>query len=351
MKSLDIIVGRISGFGGVENVIDDWFINLKNEFNIRLVLPIDTLNTDWLQNKKVYRNKIRFNKRIFIYSSGMLFTIKYLLTTDTEYLVIENYRIVLIASIIKKIFRKKYVIVSWMHQSLHIKKNMANCLKYADYHFAIASGIKDQLIEVGVDRRKIFLIYNPVEKVKQKIKFERNKLKLVYIGRAMLDGQKNLRELLGALAKLNENFTLTMYGVSSDDIEIVKYIEKLNLGDRIILRGWVRNPWREISSATCLVLTSKYEGFGLVLLESIARGLPVLSSDVRVGSNDIVKNGVNGYLYESGNITELLTKLQLISDNGEIFNSSIIKNSIERFYVENYYQYLKSVFDKLNKNG
>lgn len=344
VKSIDVVVGRISGFGGVENVISDWFKKIGDEFDLRLVLPIDTGNDSWLNGKKVYRNNIQTKNKLLVFILGFLFTLKYLIKANTDYIVIENYRIVLIASIIKKVLKKKYIVISWMHQSLHIKKNMASCLKYADYHFAIASGIKEQLIQVGVKEKSIFLIYNPVERASLKVNLESDQLKLVYIGRPMLDGQKNQRELFDALSQLKDDFTLTMYGVSEDDKEILDYIRLKKLKEKVILKGWVEDPWSDIESATCLVLTSKYEGLCLVLLESIARGLPVISSNVRVGSSDIVKNGVNGYLYVSGNLEEFRQKLRFVGmENKLIFNRDI-SESINDFYEENYYKNLIRIF-------
>lgn len=348
MKSIDIVVGRISGFGGVENVISDWFINLRDEFNLKLVLPIDTSNDKWLLGKKYIRNKINSKNKLFIFFNGLLFTLRYLIYTDANILVIENYRIVLIASFIKKFFRKNYVVVSWMHQSLNIKKNMVAYLRYADYHLAIASGIKKQLLEGGVKREKVYLIYNPIKRKSESMTRNKNdELNLVYVGRPLLDGQKNLRELFDTLAQLDEEFCLSLYGVSEKDSEIVNYIKKLKLSNSIKLKGWQENPWKNINNSTCLVLTSKYEGLCLVLLESISRGLPVVASDVDVGNKDIVIDGANGYLYESGNLGDLQSKLKLVKNNNDLNNVKKVKETINCFYEENYYKNLAQLLNIL----
>lgn len=52
---IDIVVGRISGFGGVERVIEEWFqeFNYDDQIKLRLVLPIGTENLNWLKEKNI----------------------------------------------------------------------------------------------------------------------------------------------------------------------------------------------------------------------------------------------------------------------------------------------------------
>ena len=54
-----------------------------------------------------------------------------------------------------------------------------------------------------------------------------------------------------------------------------------------------------------ILLTSLYEGFALVIQESIANGTPVISYDIKYGPRDMIQDGVNGYLVEDGNIDQL----------------------------------------------
>jgi poly(glycerol-phosphate) alpha-glucosyltransferase len=63
------------------------------------------------------------------------------------------------------------------------------------------------------------------------------------------------------------------------------------------------------------VLTSRYEGFGLVVLESIAHGCPVVAYDVKYGPADIIRDGINGLLVEAGNIDALAAAIiQVLTD-------------------------------------
>ena len=66
------------------------------------------------------------------------------------------------------------------------------------------------------------------------------------------------------------------------------------------------------------VLTSRYEGFGLVLIESMINGVPCISFDCPYGPSDIIQDGENGYLVENGNIQELADRICYLIENEEV---------------------------------
>lgn len=62
-------------------------------------------------------------------------------------------------------------------------------------------------------------------------------------------------------------------------------------------------------------MTSRAEGFGMVLIEAMSCGLPVISFDFSCGPKEIIKNGVNGVLVEDGNIQDLAAKIEQLICN------------------------------------
>lgn len=78
-------------------------------------------------------------------------------------------------------------------------------------------------------------------------------------------------------------------------------VREAGLGEHILFRGSVRNMDAEYAAAAMYVLTSEREGLPMVLLEAKSHGLPIVSFDIETGPSDIVRDGVNGYLVESGN--------------------------------------------------
>lgn len=92
-------------------------------------------------------------------------------------------------------------------------------------------------------------------------------------------------------------------------------IEDYNLQNNIILKGYEQDKNVIYGNKAFLVLTSKFEGFGMVLIEAMQFRLPVISYDINYGPREIIRNGENGYLVSDGNINELaLTVEKLISD-------------------------------------
>nr|WP_232060150.1 glycosyltransferase [Athalassotoga saccharophila] len=68
-------------------------------------------------------------------------------------------------------------------------------------------------------------------------------------------------------------------------------------------RGFKKDPYENLDEGvTALLLTSRFEGFGMVLAEANQRGIPVISSDCEVGPSDIVIKDINGYLYPEGDM-------------------------------------------------
>lgn len=101
----------------------------------------------------------------------------------------------------------------------------------------------------------------------------------------------------------------------------------------------------EFGKSKASLLTSKYEGFGLTIMESIEVGCPVLSYDVRYGPNEIINHGKNGYLIEKNNIDSLAQHMVDIIENPmqHVKNQDKLKYSAA---VKNY-QHLLQTFNLL----
>lgn len=86
-------------------------------------------------------------------------------------------------------------------------------------------------------------------------------------------------------------------------------VREAGLGDKIIFRGSVSNMDSEYAAAAMYVLTSEMEGLPMVLLEAKSYGLPIISFDIETGPSDIVREGINGYLVESGDTDAMADKI------------------------------------------
>lgn len=143
---------------------------------------------------------------------------------------------------------------------------------------------------------------------------------IVSVGR--LDKQKRHDLLINAYAKVckeNNGSRLVIYGEGPERSNLEEQIERLGLKDRVILRGVTENVIEKIRSAKLFVLSSDYEGMPNALIEAMAVGLPVISTDCPCGGPAmLIEDGVSGLLVPVGDETILSKKLQLVLEDNRL---------------------------------
>ncbi|WP_395319474.1 glycosyltransferase [Fructilactobacillus frigidiflavus] len=326
--------------GGITTVLNHLFTSkeFKNKFDFSVFLfkhseyseMLDQMN-DFVQiDNPKSQNKIINTIRL----------IKFLVSFDGNAVVCLGPIQVKFAEKIRKIFNKSYKIISWIHVSSIDPGigNKINNLKYADYNLAISTGIKRELISLGISTSKIGLVYNPIQREVKTIT-ESHPCKFIYIGRIVLDGQKNLRGLLECLSEIKGDWSIDIYGSGPDMLETEQIISSdKSLSKRVNLKGWSKNPFNEIENANALLLNSNYEGLPMVIAEGMSYGIPAIATNCKTGPEDLIKNGVNGYLYPVGDYKILSKYLKKFIKYEVNFNNKKIKDSIEFLYNDNYDQ-------------
>lgn len=114
-----------------------------------------------------------------------------------------------------------------------------------------------------------------------------------FIGR--LDPIKRIPDLLHAIARLQKPVHLDICGDGAERAKLEFLINNLGLRERVTLHGEVASPEEALSHVSLLILPSAAEGFGLVLIEAMAAGVPVVATDVP-GIRDVVRDGQTGLL-------------------------------------------------------
>ncbi|MDI6863883.1 MAG: glycosyltransferase [Pseudothermotoga sp.] len=136
-----------------------------------------------------------------------------------------------------------------------------------------------------------------------------------------------------------------------DEKKLKKLAGKLDIADRVSWLGFRKDPYSDFREITALLLTSRHEGFPMVLVEANQRGIAVITSDCESGPKDIVIPGVNGYLYREGDMDEFVRIVSDVIDGKLSFDTSenIVKTA-ERFredvVVENIYKALREIVTK-----
>ncbi|MCW6507367.1 glycosyltransferase [Lichenifustis flavocetrariae] len=107
---------------------------------------------------------------------------------------------------------------------------------------------------------------------------------------------KNFAGLLRAFAAMNDaEARLVLIGDGPERRNLLVEVDRLGLRGRVEMPGYVTQPWRYFEQAKCFVLPSRSESFGLVLVEAMAHGLPVVATDCD-GPREILSHGTYGTL-------------------------------------------------------
>lgn len=186
-------------------------------------------------------------------------------------------------------------IISWLHGPLEAYGDPWP-LRFADAHLAISQGVAESLRKIP-GPLAIHYVGNPIDLDVPIVARPERRCEFLFFGR--LEAQKNPEVLLRAFGRVAGDWHLTVYGDGSLGDRLQVSAKRLGISGKVTWRGWRTSPWDEVGEASALVLTSDYEGFGLVLAEALARGLPVVATDV-VGPSDVVRTGENGWLFAPG---------------------------------------------------
>ncbi len=138
---------------------------------------------------------------------------------------------------------------------------------------------------------------------------------ITFLGR--LDPIKDVPTLLKAVGLLGGLVKLDVYGDGQDRPRIEALIAAENLRNRVTLHGAVDRPQTALAGSGMLVLPSLAEGFGLVLIEAMTAGVPVIATDV-AGIWDVVRNGQTGLLVPPGDAAGMAAAIRSIVSNSEL---------------------------------
>lgn len=203
-------------------------------------------------------------------------------------------------------------------------------------------------ITPSFNKKKIKYIYNPaIAKYSQKSNLE-NKT-VISVGR--LTYQKNfhlLIKLWKEIEKQNPEWDLVIVGEGEDKESLKELIKHLGVKN-IVITGFKENIENMYQESSILVMTSRYEGLPMVLLEGQKKGLPIVAFNCPTGPSEIIINGQNGYLIEMGDQQGFIDKLNdLMNDRDKLkeFSDHAIKNS-EKFNLNNIIDNWEELFNTL----
>lgn len=160
--------------------------------------------------------------------------------------------------------------------------------------------------------------------------------------------KKGLDIFIEALNILNNrkiNFMVYIAGSNKDRTQITKLqsiIQKYNLSEQIILEGDCNNKYAFYSKIDLFILPSRFEGFGLTVIESIASLTPVIASDID-GPSEILNN--TDFLFEVSNAEELANKVEYVITNyNSIDMDKLFMQMRSKFSISTYNTQLAKIY-------
>lgn len=140
---------------------------------------------------------------------------------------------------------------------------------------------------------------------------------------ARLDSiQKDFLTLLKAFRIVRNSIRakLLIIGEGPQRERILSWIKEMSLDDDVLLLGFQENPFRYVVRADVFVLSSLVEGFGNVIVEAMALGIPVISTDCPSGPGEIINHGINGFLVPVGDYNRMAGYILEIINDGKLQN-------------------------------
>lgn len=231
----------------------------------------------------------------------------------------------------------------WNDQSM---KNMYDEILYADAYFAPSDIVKRSLVYCGALPENIHIVPYGVDIQKFPLKtYSSNStgLKLIYVGQVSY--RKGIHHLLKVIKEYyDDSITVDLVGSYSKESEIYKkYYECKN----ITFSGFITHDQlaKKYSEADVFVFPTLGEGYGMVVLEAMSCGLPIICSD-HAGGNDPIVDYYNGVVFQAGNDQELKNSIDwFITHKNEIkeLGMNARKTAEELTWTRYYVEYEKEL--------
>lgn len=211
----------------------------------------------------------------------------------------------------------------------------------------------DRFVVLTKEDKLVWKELDNVEVIPDPLAFDINEVspltnkRVIAVGRYVY--QKGFDLLLQAWSKVEKqlpDWELTIYGMG-DRSPYEKLMDNLQIDrNRCHLYGPTDDIKREYLNSSLFVFSSRFEGFGMVLIEAMACGLPVISFDCPCGPKDIVRHQEDGLLIPSGNIEKFSESLLHLMSDSTLRQqmSSAALNNVRRFHLEAIVKQWKNLF-------
>ncbi len=236
-------------------------------------------------------------------------------------------------------------------------------LRFFDNVISVSNKTAELIKKSYISDKKLTVINNALKvenykldkdfcEIRTEFGIDKEEILIANIGRLSPEkGQLDFLRLAKKIIEFNDKVKFILIGIGPDQNILESYVEKNNIKESVIFAGF-RNNMNDIYNEIDLVIQSSYtEGMPNVILEALLMETPVIASDVG-GTSEIIKDKVNGVLFEKGRIDQLVIEVNRFLKNTEHFKilaKEGRKNILQNFSHSKRIKQLDQLYDKYSK--
>ena len=253
-----------------------------------------------------------------------------------------------------QISKKKRKIYTLIEKILAINTDKIINISKSEYESAINKKIanknKMQIIDNAIDFEKFNNKEEDRIKIRAKYEISNDSVVIGIVGR--LAEQKDPFTTLNVFKDLNQKYN-NLYCMFIGDGElkekVINYSIKEKINEKVIITNWTENVEKYLSAIDIAMLPSKWEGFGLAILEYIAAKKPIVASNVG-GISNILENATFSKLIEIGDVKAYTNAIEEIINNYDEYRKKIeeeYESFKEKYSIQNFEKKHENLFDVL----
>ena len=347
MKNICFFSGDITNSGGTERVATIIASQLSKEdkYNISFVSLVEKREEPFFNiDKKIKRYKL-YNKPVRGITHIISICRKLMKVVNDNYIdiLIDIDGILDMYSLAVKFFTNVKVI-SWEHFNFY----QHPAVSYRKYTRRLAGRFSDGIITLtkedkGYYRENIKIkcpiecIHNPIMNINNNYFYRSSSKIILSVGRLTYQkGFDMLVDIANVVLNNHKDWKWLILGEGEDRELLESKIKEYGLEERLILKGNVSDVNEYYKQAGIFVLTSRYEGLPMTLLETKPYKLPIVSFDIKTGPKECIVNNENGYLVQAFNKEEMVRKIENLIEN-EVLRKKFSNNALndtKKFHLD-----------------
>lgn len=354
------VVADITFKGGIERVtcnlandfLEDYEVEIvsffKSNKSINYILK-EQIKIKYI-TEEIYDGEPGSLKRLFKFMKAFFKINLYFVKQETSFIIAQGMPVALMLFPLN-FMKKKVIACEHVHYDYYDKmiKWIRNKLYKYYYKVVVLTSKDKEKFEKNLNN--VECIPNYISKISEKKSLLNNKV-IISVGR--LEEQKGYDILIDICSKLLPNYPdwkLKIFGEGNLKKELENQIVQKKMEKQIFLMGTTNEIEKEYLKSDVYVMSSRFEGMPLVLLEAQSYGIPLVSFDCPNGPSDIIEDRCNGYLIKYLDKKDMLKKLDILIKNKLLRNwmGKECKKRITEFKRENILKLWSELFRREEK--